>query len=139
MELGNDRARDHDHLTGKYKSAAHSNYNLQLQFRKAKQLNSNYSKFGKFKDRKLTCVPNNMEKYISFSLDNLRFIDSYQFRHTCWKSGYRRERKISNTNKSLCWWITKTVITSKRGISLWLYGSWTSLRGNNIISTRCLL
>jgi hypothetical protein len=36
------------------------------------------STVGKFKDRKLTCIPNNMEKYISFSLENLRFIDSYQ-------------------------------------------------------------
>ena len=92
-ELGNDRVRDHDHLTGKYKSAAHSNCNLQLQFRKAKQSKMNYSKYfipvvfhnltgydqhllmstvGKFKDRKLTCIPNNMEKYISFSLENLR-------------------------------------------------------------------
>ena len=27
----------------------------------------------------LKCIPNNMEKYISFSLGNLRFIDSFQF------------------------------------------------------------
>ena len=34
---------------------------------------------GKLKDKKTTCIPNNMEKYISFSLGNLRFIDSFQF------------------------------------------------------------
>ena len=28
---------------------------------------------------KITCVPNNMENYISFSLGQLRFIDSAQF------------------------------------------------------------
>ena len=28
---------------------------------------------------KLKCIPNNIEKYISFSLGNLRFIDSFQF------------------------------------------------------------
>ena len=30
-------------------------------------------------DANLKCIPNNMEKYISFSLGNLRFIDSFQF------------------------------------------------------------
>ncbi len=34
---------------------------------------------GKYKDRRLTCIPTNFEKYISFSLGNLRFIDSLQF------------------------------------------------------------
>ena len=28
---------------------------------------------------KLSCIPNNTEKYISFSLGHLRFIDSVQF------------------------------------------------------------
>jgi hypothetical protein len=27
----------------------------------------------------IKCVPNNMEKYISFTIDNLKFIDSFQF------------------------------------------------------------
>ena len=27
----------------------------------------------------VTCIPNNMEKYMSFTLGPLRFIDSYQF------------------------------------------------------------
>ena len=44
-ELGNNHVRDHDHLTRKYKSAAHSNCNLQHQFRKAKKSNSKYSKY----------------------------------------------------------------------------------------------
>lgn len=34
---------------------------------------------GRLKDKKISCIPNNMEKYISFSLNNLRFIDSMQF------------------------------------------------------------
>ena len=37
------------------------------------------SAIGSFKNKKLTCIPNNMEKYISFSMGNLRFIDSLQF------------------------------------------------------------
>ena len=34
---------------------------------------------GEFKDYKLTCIANNSERYISFSLGSLRFIDSFQF------------------------------------------------------------
>ncbi|MEH0008405.1 MAG: hypothetical protein V6Z82_06750 [Flavobacteriales bacterium] len=30
-------------------------------------------------EREIRCIPNNMEKYISFSFGNLRFIDSYNF------------------------------------------------------------
>ncbi|GBO19490.1 hypothetical protein AVEN_201204-1 [Araneus ventricosus] len=34
---------------------------------------------GKFKDRRINCIPQNTEKFISFSLGSLRFIDSLQF------------------------------------------------------------
>jgi len=34
---------------------------------------------GKYIDQNITCIPNNMEKYIFFSVGNLRFLDSYQF------------------------------------------------------------
>ena len=37
------------------------------------------SAIGSFKNKKLTCIPNNMEKYVLFSMGNLRFIDSFQF------------------------------------------------------------
>lgn len=33
----------------------------------------------KYKEKKLNCIAKNMENYISFSLGDLRFIDSYQF------------------------------------------------------------
>jgi len=96
--LGMDRVRDHDHISGQYRGAAHSDCNLQYQFRQGKR--SQFSKFyipvifhnlrgydmhhlmsaaGKFKDKSISCIPNNMEKYISFSFGNLRFIDSFQF------------------------------------------------------------
>ncbi|XP_069109117.1 uncharacterized protein [Argopecten irradians] len=97
-ELGDDRVRDHDHLNGSFRGASHSNCNFQFQFRQGKR--SQGSKFyipvifhnlrgydmhllmesaGKFKSKPLSCIPNNMEKYMSFSLGNLRFIDSLQF------------------------------------------------------------
>ena len=34
---------------------------------------------GKLKNKKINCIPNNTEKYISFTIDNLDFIDSLQF------------------------------------------------------------
>ncbi|MCG7877069.1 MAG: DNA polymerase [Candidatus Thiodiazotropha endolucinida] len=34
---------------------------------------------GLFKENKITCIPSDIQNYISFSLDNLRFIDSLQF------------------------------------------------------------
>jgi hypothetical protein len=34
---------------------------------------------GKLKGKKINCIPNNTEKYISFSIDNLDFINSLQF------------------------------------------------------------
>ncbi|XP_028415651.1 uncharacterized protein LOC114544475 [Dendronephthya gigantea] len=34
---------------------------------------------GKLKEKKINCIPNNTEKYISFSIDNMDYIDSLQF------------------------------------------------------------
>jgi hypothetical protein len=34
---------------------------------------------GKLSSEKISCIPNNTEKYISFSVGNLVFIDSLQF------------------------------------------------------------
>ena len=34
---------------------------------------------GKYLNRRISCIANNSERYISFSLGSLRFIDSFQF------------------------------------------------------------
>ena len=85
------KVRDHCHITGKFRGAAHSNCNLQLRidpekikipvfFHNLKGYDSHLimQAISKFKGD-LKCIPNNMEKYISFSLDNLVFKDSQQF------------------------------------------------------------
>ena len=105
-ELGLDRVRDHCHLTGIYRGAAHNKCNLQ--YRKPKFIPvvfhnlSGYDSHLFIKNLGVTegninCIPNNEEKYISFSKDivvgeytskngkivdikqQLRFIDSFKF------------------------------------------------------------
>ena len=96
--MGADRVRDHDHVSGKYRGAAHSECNLQFRLRKDQQgqKDSFYipvffhnlrgydshilmQSIGKYKDLNLKVIANTMEKYISFSMGNLKFIDTYQF------------------------------------------------------------
>ena len=95
--LGADRVRDHDHLTGVYRGAAHAKCNLDLQVRRGKDgkalqvpvvfhnlkgydANHIMSAMAKHEGQhKISCIAQNMEKYLTFSLGNLKFIDSLQF------------------------------------------------------------
>jgi hypothetical protein len=88
-ELGEDRVRDHDHVTGMYRGAAHNICNLKYRitwkvpvvFHNLRGYDSHLimQEIGKLK-MEVNVIPNNMEKYISFSLGkNLVFIDSIQF------------------------------------------------------------
>ncbi|VDI81882.1 Hypothetical predicted protein [Mytilus galloprovincialis] len=90
-ELEGDKVRDHDHLTGKYRGAAHNQCNLDFQLPKhVPIILHNLSGYDahlfvkEFKGGKINCIPNTDEKYISFSkqLDGgleMRFIDSCKF------------------------------------------------------------
>ena len=82
---------DHDHITGLYRGAAHNECNLKLRINKYKlkipvmfhnlrgyDSHLLMQAIGKVSGN-ITCIPNNTEKYISFSIGNLRFIDSAQF------------------------------------------------------------
>ena len=89
FELGADRVRDHCHLTGKFRGAAHNDCNLNYSFtgripvilHNLRGYDSHLvmQGLGKLKDKKINCISSNTEKYISFSIDNLDFIDSLQF------------------------------------------------------------
>jgi len=83
-----DTVRDHDHMTGKYRGAAHNECNFKL------KLNAKTTPipvvFHNLKgyllmqamarvQGEIRCIPTNTEKYMSFSLGNLRFIDSVNF------------------------------------------------------------
>jgi hypothetical protein len=102
--LGSDRVRDHDHLTGEYRGAAHSHCNLQegksrtkpakgqdddrkqkpvqipVFFHNLKGYDGNLiiAEVGKHVSS-ISAIPQNYEKMISFSFGHLRFLDSAAF------------------------------------------------------------
>ena len=105
--LDGNNVMDHDHLTGKYRGPAHGGY-LQLKYKGTSSTPSvvkkqwededymvpvifhNLRGYGGhlimkglrkciFPNKKIKCILNNMEKYLSFTVENLRFIDSYHF------------------------------------------------------------
>ena len=86
-----DAVKDHCHINGKFRGAAHNFCNLRLRinpkrttipvvFHNLRGYDAHHimQEIGNI-NSSLKCIPNNMEKYISFSLGNLRFIDSFQF------------------------------------------------------------
>lgn len=91
-QLGNDTVRDHCHVTGKFRGAAHSSCNLNLRLRERipvffhnlKDYDAHHimSVIGKYKHKRINCIPQNHEKYIAFSLGNLDFVDTFQFMST---------------------------------------------------------
>ena len=89
--LEGDSVRDHCHITGEYRGAAHDACNLKLRLNpkttsipvvfhnlRGYDFHLLMQAISKVEGR-LSCIPNNTEKYISFSLGQLRFIDSAQF------------------------------------------------------------
>jgi hypothetical protein len=109
--LNGDRVRDHCHITGKYRGAAHSACNLQLRiyahktkvpvvFHNLRGYDGHLlmQAIGKVDTKRpawkkdktgnwvqtektdaINCIPNNMEKYMTFGVGQLQFIDSLQF------------------------------------------------------------
>ena len=77
-ELGNDRVRDHCHFTGRYRGPAHNRCNLK--YRKPTNISVFFHNLSGYdshlfikklgtpnKNENIDCIPNNEEKYISFS------------------------------------------------------------------------
>jgi hypothetical protein len=91
-KLNGDRVRDHDHLTGLYRGAAHNDCNLNFKlathipviFHNLRGYDSHLiiQHIGETENRRICVIPNNMEKYVSFTWGNLRFLDSLQFLNT---------------------------------------------------------
>ena len=77
-ELGNDKVRDHCHFNGRYRGPAHNKCNLK--YRKPKNISVFFHNLSGYdshlfikklgtpdKNENIDCIPNNEEKYISFS------------------------------------------------------------------------
>src|SRR5436190_6102844 len=84
------KVRDHDHKTGRFRGAAHSICNLQYQtsnkipviFHGLKNYDAHLivQELGKYmNNRQIEVIGKDTEKYITFSIDNLQFLDSYNF------------------------------------------------------------
>ena len=89
-QLFDDKVADHDHLTGEFRGIAHNNCNLQLQgsnmipvfFHNLKNYDSHIIVSAKMKygtDRRIEAIAQTSEKYDSFTIGNLRFVDSFAF------------------------------------------------------------
>ena len=86
-----DSVKDHCHITGRYRGAAHNECNLKLRINpKTYQIPVVFHNLRGYDahhlmqamsqlKKEVKCVANNMEKYITFSVGGLRFIDSLNF------------------------------------------------------------
>ena len=87
----NPKVRDHCHILGQYRGPAHKICNVKLAIKPwitpipvvFHNLKGYYSHLIMQQIHKITgrlsCNPNNTEKYISFSVRQLKFLDSFQF------------------------------------------------------------
>ena len=84
------KVRDHNHASGAYRGAAHSICNLEKKrskhipifFHNLRGYDAHLIMRGihRYAGRKqIKVIPNNMEKYVSFQVGSLRFLDSLQF------------------------------------------------------------
>ena len=86
-----DAVKDHCHITGRYRGAAHNECNLKMRIKsKTDQIPIVFHNLRGYDahhlmqamsnlQKEVKCVANNMEKYITFSVGGLRFIDSLKF------------------------------------------------------------
>ena len=89
IDLDDNKVRDHCHIAGKYRGSSHWKCNINLKiskklpviFHNLRGYDSHliFKELSKF-DRKVSVIPNGLEKYMSFTLNgNIVFIDSMLF------------------------------------------------------------
>ena len=140
-KLGEDKVLDHCHLTGKYRGAAHNECNLNYKIPKFFPVIfhnlSGYDAHLFIKnlgvtEGKINCIPNNEEKYISFTKQivvdeftnkegkqievkrDIRFIDSFKFMQTSLSSLVDNLTKCGNCEACKPWDCMKRYIEDKK-------------------------
>ena len=89
FHVGDNKVRDHNHTTGKYRGSAHWSCNINHKLTKnvpviihnLKRYDSHLimQEIGKF-DLKINFIPNGLEKYMVFKINKkVAFVDSMQF------------------------------------------------------------
>ena len=89
FNVGDNKVRDHCHISGKYRGAAHWECNINFKitkkvpviFHNLKGYDSHliFKELSKF-NVKISAIPNGLEKYMAFMINkNIVFIDSMQF------------------------------------------------------------
>ena len=87
--VSTDRVRDHDHITGKFRGAAHNNCNLKLKvdpktwklpifFHNLRGYDGHLILQAVTSDYNAKCIAQSSEKYMTFTLGQLSFFDSAQ-------------------------------------------------------------
>ena len=88
-DLNTDKARDHSHITGKFRGASHNQYNLKLKIPKKLPIvfdklegydgDKFFRELNNF-DVTIEVIPKTIEKYMSIIVNrNITFIDSNEF------------------------------------------------------------
>ena len=107
------KVRDHDHLTGEYRGPAHNICNLQYRIDPEKVkipcIIHNLKGYDahlilsavKPHHGEVKCIPNNMEKYTSFTVGGVTFIDSCQFMQSSLEQLASNLDAFPETNKYL--------------------------------------
>jgi hypothetical protein len=116
FEEGDIRCRDHDHRTGKYRWATHQKCNINyfcnryvpVVFHILRGYDSHFiikqahEILSEINNPKIDAIPNSYEKFMSFNIGCLRFIDGLQFMasslNTLVQNLYEKEDKYKNFN-----------------------------------------
>ena len=146
-----DRVQDHCHMTGLYRGTACGECNFKLKYRDLAgstdkkrlfcghmvpvvfhSLRDYYGHlimigFKKeiFPDEYIQCIPENMERYISFTTSNLRFIDSFQFMAESLDKLSSNLKRVNFTHTAMQYPAHKLHLLLHKGIFLYVY--WNSI------------
>ena len=130
-----DKVRDHDHVSGKFRGAAHDKYHLTYHPRhripiivhnlRGYDSNLIVKAFGEFPKDKITCIVNNQGKFISFSLGKFIFLDSLQVMNASLSTLVDNLINSGNNFKYLSSEFKQTELLRRKGIypsTLWILG-----------------